>query len=569
MRSASWETGEERHQASLARRPCGFQASGGQKDGEASHIQAASDAHARLVSAIREMIEASHEDLKLHMKECMNGLPRPASKSRARPSQRRSYPQLGDEDTHQAQLWSMSSMSSMDMDREDTRRRRVAAEVSQDSSAEVVLEDSSASNRCCFRERVGQIVQSTWFEACFAFAILSNSILIGVEVEWQARSLTGNQADLPFFFNVTQYGYNALFLVELVLRLIHHGRDFFHSNDWTWNVIDALIVMCSVLEMSVSAFFAGEALQNMSNLRIIRALRIIRLVRTLRLPTIIRFVSPLRSLVSSIISTLKSLVWAALLLLMIMYVFANLFTQLSIDALASDEDAHPDLAAFWASLGMSTLTLFQCISGGTNWREAHKPLQHTSMLLGMVFFVYIIITYFAVLNVVTGLFVNSAIENASRDPELVMNNLLMNKQKYIENIKQGFRRLDADGSGNITLLELEEMLKDEQIQSYFAAIGLNCDDAWTLFKLIDVSHNNAIDIDEFVTGCLKLKGHAGALELELLRDQHKWIVRKLTRFMQHCEDSMRLMATARCSDSVGWADAATDNLQKLMRSLSE
>merc|ERR1712224_557395 len=63
-------------------------------------------------------------------------------------------------------------------------------------------------------------------------------------------------------------------------------------------------------------------------IRMLRILRITRLLRTLRIIQVVRMVDALRTLVLSIISTFQALAWAILLLAIIVYVFAILFTQL-------------------------------------------------------------------------------------------------------------------------------------------------------------------------------------------------------------------------------------------------
>merc|ERR1712048_130065 len=97
-------------------------------------------------------------------------------------------------------------------------------------------------------------------------------------------------------------------------------------------------------------------------------------------------------------------------LAMITYVFGILFTQAVLD----NSGVLIDGGRFdlWCSLKVSTLTLFKCISGGLSWHEASEPLLRISPLLELLFAIYISFTYFAVLNVVTGVFCSSAIETA-------------------------------------------------------------------------------------------------------------------------------------------------------------
>lgn len=71
----------------------------------------------------------------------------------------------------------------------------------------------------------------------------------------------------------------------------------------------------------------GEGLSSITGFRVFRLIRMTRIVKAIRLMRIVRFVSALRTLVSSIVHTLKALFWALVLLGFIVYVFAVLFAQ--------------------------------------------------------------------------------------------------------------------------------------------------------------------------------------------------------------------------------------------------
>ncbi|CAK9110207.1 unnamed protein product [Durusdinium trenchii] len=174
-----------------------------------------------------------------------------------------------------------------------------------------------------------QAVSSWQFEAFFAVVIATNSLFIGLSIEWEAQERTFT---LPTELFVIQITYTLLFLAEVCLKLLAFGaRDFFCSSGWAWNCFDLAIVMSAVFECTVE-FVAHDphlSAGSSSNLRILRILRMTRLTRIFRVIRVVRFFRSLRTLVFSIVNTLKSLFWAMLLLAMIMYVFGILFTDIS------------------------------------------------------------------------------------------------------------------------------------------------------------------------------------------------------------------------------------------------
>merc|ERR1739845_240552 len=79
---------------------------------------------------------------------------------------------------------------------------------------------------------------------------------------------------------------------------------------------------------------------------------------------------------------------------------------------------HEDLQYFFGSLGRSMLTLFECIVGGISWDEVANPLAvDISPWMGIAVIVYIIITCYAVTNMMTGMFVQKAMQFATENQD--------------------------------------------------------------------------------------------------------------------------------------------------------
>merc|ERR1712061_748798 len=119
----------------------------------------------------------------------------------------------------------------------------------------------------------------------------------------------------------------------------------------------------------------------------IRIVRIIRVVRVLRVIRLMRFLRPLRLLVHSIYATLKSLVYAVLLLVVIMYSFAVVFAQASTeykDLIIAPMNLHN----YFGSVTTSIFTLFMCITGGVSWEIVQQPLREVHWFYIILFVIY-------------------------------------------------------------------------------------------------------------------------------------------------------------------------------------
>lgn len=146
-------------------------------------------------------------------------------------------------------------------------------------------------------------------------------------------------------------------------------------------------------------------------------------------------------------------------------------------------------------------------------------------------------------------FCQNAIESAQHDQDLVTQQVLSEKKTFVERIQQIFQNIDVNESGYVTIQEFTNHLKDESVCAYFDSLGLDTSDAWTLFKLMDRDEGNEIDVDEFLSGCLRLKGAARGLDMAALSYEHKLLMRRLGHFMIKTEKSLQVLTSAAATRS--------------------
>ncbi|CAK9092119.1 unnamed protein product [Durusdinium trenchii] len=441
------------------------------------------------------------------------------------------------------------SMTSLGSEEERAHMEKLKKSQKQRQSRELRYNRSSSTLASAqITVAIKSIVSSWTFEALFAFAILSNSIFIGVEVHFAAHNREGLP---PAFFYIDQT-YAALFLIELVLRILAERLPFFWSSpNVMWNYLDILINITSVLNLVSFIASTGQdadSFKASGNVRIIRILRLTRVIRVVRIVKIVRFIRALRSLVHSIFGTLKVLLWSVLLLVMIMYVFAIVFCDVSNEYLGGFEDVSDTgktfLERYFVDLERSIMTLFQSIVNGLNWGDVADELNKLSRIWGYLYVVYIAFCMFAVLNVMTGMFCQSAIESAERDQELHVQAVLNTKQQQVEMFMSIFHMLQKDRgrrashNQNLTFTEFEHLFDQPHIRSFFQALDVETKDAWTLFKLMDVSGHGDIDASEFVEGCMRLKGPARAIDMSILMQEQRRMRKKLVSMEQVLLDSL-------------------------------
>jgi membrane protein implicated in regulation of membrane protease activity len=290
------------------------------------------------------------------------------------------------------------------------------------------------------------------------------------------------------------------------------------------------------------------------NLRTLRVIRLTRLVRVIRIIRIVQFVHALRSLVYSISCTLRSLVWSLVLLLVIIYVFAILFT-LGVEDVIADSSAQGELndedliilKEYWGSLPSSMFTLWAAITNGMSWADVMLPLGSVGFLWALLFTLYIAFVMFAVLNVMTGVFCQSAIESAARDRELSAPRRLADRRTFMQNARSFFNELDREGSGKLSFEDMEARFDEPKVKAWLDALDIDTDDAWSFYKLIQQGSENEILLDEFVMGCVRLKGGARSIDVAHLMYEHRWLVERFLLIMQEQALNSRNDASSRRS----------------------
>merc|ERR1719316_1760178 len=161
----------------------------------------------------------------------------------------------------------------------------------------------------------------------------------------------------------------------------------------------------------------------------------------------------------------------------------------------------------YGSVLFALYSLYQAMSGGADWGDVASPLvNRISGLFAPVFCIYIAFAVFAVLNVVTGVFVNEAMLMASRDQELVIQEQLSQEGNEIDDFTRMFEEADTDGNGMVNWQEMKDHLDDPRVKAYFKALNLDVAEAQMLFKILDLDGSGEISVNEFVQGCIKVKG---------------------------------------------------------------
>merc|ERR1711963_289797 len=140
--------------------------------------------------------------------------------------------------------------------------------------------------------------------------------------------------------------------------------------------------------------------------------------------------------------------------------------------------------------------------------------------------------FFCVMNVVTSTFCQTVIENASNDMDQIIHNHISTKDAHMNRMKCLFANLGDNGTGLISYDELAEFLENTEVQAYFQTLNLGVSEVHTLFTLLDTHHRDCVDLEEFMEGCIRLRGSAKSVDMTKLMHENKLIMTEICHLQQ-------------------------------------
>lgn len=393
-------------------------------------------------------------------------------------------------------------------------------------------------------------INSELYEAAINYTagilVLLNSMLMLLELEIEGgaigkelgmRTDSAKLSDWQPVFRFLDGCFVFIFLFELLIRIGLERRKVLHDIAFWFDaflVIAGLFDMFVILPMIQSDGFGGEP-KNIVLLRLVRALkafRAMRMVRTLRL------FKGLRLLVKACQCFLPSLGWAMVLLTVFMSMSALILATLLQDFISNPVNHLEDREWVWMRYGTAyhaLYTLYEITFAG-NWPTNVRPvLEKVSHLYVLFFVIYITIIVFAVIRVISAIFLKDTLDAANNDAEQAVVEQLQKKKQYVEKLEAIFNAMDKTQDGMITEERLSEMLSNPVVLTYFQTLDIDVHESAALFHLMD-NGDGEVTLEEFVGGIMRCKGQARAIDQVAMRADLKTLdtkISKISRALRH------------------------------------
>jgi hypothetical protein len=410
-------------------------------------------------------------------------------------------------------------------------------------SIDTFLELREEKREGCF----ARFVQGGSFQAFFAMVIFANAAvmvyLADVEMEEQMEKLEGKHTgdrfhDQHVFGARAEIFFLALYCVELICKLVVHRLYYFWNEDAKWNWLDFLLILQSLTETILTPLLGGGGGKSATWMRTLRLFRVAKVLRILR---VIKFFTQLHLIVTCIVGSFLSLFWSVAVLALLFLLFSLYFTSTTVTYL-QDSGVAPEevenIQKFFGSVTTCGRTLFMTITGGDDWNTFYFILQPMGAA-GFVYCFFVAFSHIALLNIVTGIFVESALKIAEPDVHTKAQEEINQKRDYADGLKRLLLKADKDQNRMMSRDEFQTLLQEGTLHNYLSFLGIDPiwieDNIERLFQQMTEeaatrhSENSPlkdgpkdepqVSLQRFVETCMKLRGPARSTDLQDLQVQ--------------------------------------------------
>eukprot|EP00927_Polykrikos_kofoidii_P025188 TRINITY_DN22683_c0_g1_i2.p1 TRINITY_DN22683_c0_g1~~TRINITY_DN22683_c0_g1_i2.p1 ORF type:complete len:762 (+),score=144.00 TRINITY_DN22683_c0_g1_i2:154-2439(+) len=363
---------------------------------------------------------------------------------------------------------------------------------------------------------LARLVCNPYFDSCIVSVVLFNALLVGAQVNHNA----GSEEDFPPFV-IAEYFCTGVFSLELCLRFAAMRGSLCRSKDRVWTIFDTVLVATSWIDIIMTEVMENVHLPS-AGASISKIIKVARAARVMRVVRMVRFLTKIRIMVTMILGSMTALFWLFVLIVSVVYIFAIVLTQGATELRRSargqsmDEDVKEFTFRYFGSILRTMYGLFLSMTSGVGWGDLAAVTMDMGPLYFFFFLFFVFFTFFSVLNIVTGVFVDGAIQQAQGDRCLRAKRETEAKKAYAEDLCELLQHLDGDGNGYISYQEWLNETANPEVKMLFSGLGISSTDAVILFNVLDIDGDRSVSIPELVEGIQRVKGPAQSLQMQMV-----------------------------------------------------
>mmetsp|Transcript_52964 Transcript_52964/g.138897 ORF Transcript_52964/g.138897 Transcript_52964/m.138897 type:complete len:715 (+) Transcript_52964:2-2146(+) len=387
------------------------------------------------------------------------------------------------------------------------------------------------------------IARNPRFETVCLCVVAANAFWIAIDTDYNDQEVLSN-ADVSF--QVMQNLFCGFFVFEWAVRFFAFQRKCYGVRD-PWFVLDSILVPIMVFDTWVVCVvalvanydFAAVADSDSSILRLLRLLRLFRMARVARL---LRATPELLTLIKAMAAALRSVFFTLCLLIVVQYVFAVGFTQVT----AGTHIGIKHFSKVWES--MYTLLLRGTLL--CNVSPLMDELRAESAIATVMFLVFILIAAITVMNMLVGVLCEVVGTVAATEREEMAVDLVRGRLEDI------VKTLDTNNNSVISKSEFAGLLENSEAIQALQDVGV---DPVGLIDYADIIFENEIGDEcdkeltfaDFMEVVLELRGSETATVKDIvnLRKYIRKSAQQTGEQMERLENMLQTLVSQRAKPS--------------------
>eukprot|EP00928_Gymnodinium_smaydae_P069351 TRINITY_DN5279_c0_g2_i1.p1 TRINITY_DN5279_c0_g2~~TRINITY_DN5279_c0_g2_i1.p1 ORF type:complete len:654 (-),score=101.34 TRINITY_DN5279_c0_g2_i1:144-2105(-) len=369
-------------------------------------------------------------------------------------------------------------------------------------------------------------------------------VVITLNAFWLAVDTDGNKADVLIYaeprFIVAENAFCFYFSLEWFIRFMSFKRKRDGTKD-AWFVFDSVMVLAMVLETWVmsAALLLSPSDSSGGNTGFLRIAKLFRLSRMARMARLMRAMPEMMILIRGMAAAARSVFFTLCLLVVIIYVFAILFVQLTMDTPVGDKYFKDVPSAMFTLLLQGTL--LDSVS------YIATDFMSEAFYMNVFFFLFVLLASFTLMNMLIGVLceVVSAVAAVEKEEMLI---------GYVkEKLERVVEMVDTDGGGSISKKEFMQILGIEEAIRCLQDVGVDAiglvDFADFIFQDGDGDDDDEdgdsrgleLDFPAFMDVVLQFRGSNVASVKDMV-DLRKFVHTEMKKVRQACLGTARLTA---------------------------
>ncbi|CAB9514357.1 Ion transport protein [Seminavis robusta] len=300
---------------------------------------------------------------------------------------------------------------------------------------DTIITYSTRTRAGSMRKKCGKIVNHPCTQHVILFMITANAILMGI----MTFDFVDDNPQVHTYLVYTDYVFLGLFAIEVILQLIYHGRSTFGN---PWLCFDAVILACSWVP----------------------SLRIFRFAR------VINRLSILKNLTEAIALVMPQMFSIMLFLLIIIYTYAVLFTELFRHVVFEETQYFENLfASMFTCFEMTTMEWAHIAWELKDQNYSWIPITSFVVICGMIFFNLVLAV---ICNAVAALGIDLSGRNQRELETLAeLRKKVRDAEKRVYRVKELMRQLIRNQNHSLHLLEVMLAQKLNSVETWSKLMG--------------------------------------------------------------------------------------------------